>query len=119
MKLSMPEQTMLRQEASADEIPRTSNEEDENNDEDAPKEPRMYFIAKGKYSVFIKKSHVVSSSAISLNGDKTRDRADRTLQEGDHFGEIGLIYGCKRTATVESNNYGTLAMLTKSNYLDL
>ena len=41
------------------------------------------------------------------------------LNDGDHFGEISLIYNCKRTATVESANYGTLAMLTKSNYMEL
>lgn len=41
------------------------------------------------------------------------------LKLGDHFGEIGLIYGCKRTATIQSENYGQLALLTKSNMLEL
>lgn len=115
----MPEQTLFLQEDRADEIPRNINEEEENNDDESPKEARMYFIAKGKYWIFIKKSHIVSPSTVSINSEKSRERPDRILQEGDHFGEIGLIYGCKRTATVESNNYGTLAMLTKSNYLEL
>lgn len=34
------------------------------------------------------------------------------MGEGAHFGEISLIYGCKRTATVISSNYCTLASLT-------
>ena len=76
----------------------------------------MYFIAKGKYYVFVKKNHIV---AVNNSAEKESVKPDRTLQDGDHFGEIGLIYGCRRTASVESANYGTLAMLTKSNYLEL
>jgi len=36
----------------------------------------------------------------------------RLLVEGDHFGEIALLYpGCKRTCTVISRNYNTMATL--------
>jgi len=41
------------------------------------------------------------------------------LFEGDHFGEIGLLFGCKRTATVKSVNYGALALLRKSAFNEL
>ena len=41
------------------------------------------------------------------------------LYDGDHFGEIGLIYGCNRTASVKSNNYGSLAKLTSDGYKEL
>ena len=41
------------------------------------------------------------------------------LIDGDHFGEIGLIFESKRSATVRSENYGTLAMLKKSHFLEL
>ena len=33
------------------------------------------------------------------------------LSKGDHFGEIALIYKCKRSATVISSNYNTFAHL--------
>ena len=36
------------------------------------------------------------------------------LISGAHFGEISVLYGCKRTATVMSSNYCTLAALTKT-----
>lgn len=40
----------------------------------------------------------------------------RTLLPGDHFGEIGIIYNCPRTATVISDGYSTFARLSKDNY---
>lgn len=76
----------------------------------------MYFIAKGKYDVYVKKNHIVSVNKYSEN---SREKPYRSLQDGEHFGEIGLIYNCKRTATVESANYGTLAMLNKQSYIEL
>lgn len=30
-----------------------------------------------------------------------------------------MIYGCKRTATVESNKYSTLAMLNKTHFKEI
>jgi CRP-like cAMP-binding protein len=41
------------------------------------------------------------------------------LVEGDHFGEIGMIFGCKRTATIISRNYNTMATISHQSYLDL
>ena len=43
----------------------------------------------------------------------------RLLVEGDHFGEIGLIYKCNRTASVVSRNYIFLAILSRSTFHDL
>ena len=39
--------------------------------------------------------------------------------DGDHFGEIGMIFDSKRTATVRSENYGTLAILKMSQFIEL
>ena len=60
----------------------------------------LYFIAKGGWNVYV------------------RDRANfrnkaNVLKEGDYFGEVGIINEWKRTATVKSNNYSTLAYLNK------
>jgi CRP-like cAMP-binding protein len=76
----------------------------------------MFFIAKGRFDVYVKKNH---ATAVGSGSNKSKVGRECSLAEGDHFGEIGLIYGCRRTATVESSNYGTLAMLTRTNFWEL
>jgi CRP-like cAMP-binding protein len=36
--------------------------------------------------------------------------------EGEHIGEIGLIYKCNRTASIISRNYNTLGRLQKDRF---
>ena len=43
----------------------------------------------------------------------------RRLNEGDHFGEISLMYKCKRSATVISSNYNTFAILKKPRFREV
>lgn len=69
----------------------------------------MYFVAKGRCTVFVKDK--------LDSGDQKKQI--RILYEGEHFGEISCIYNCKRTATVISNNYCTLAKLSKENFQEL
>jgi len=46
--------------------------------------------------------------------DENRENhiAYKLLVEGDHFGEIGVVYDCCRTATIVSRNYNTMANLS-------
>lgn len=61
----------------------------------------MYFIAKGECS-------------INIRDYRKREYNDYViLRPGDHFGEISLLYGCARTATVTSRNYSTLGKISK------
>ena len=46
-------------------------------------------------------------------------RQVRQLYGGDHFGEISMLYNCRRSATVVANNYCTLARLTPSDFKDI
>ena len=49
-------------------------------------------------------------------------RANRyvnSLNQGEYFGEISILYETPRTATVKSSNYCTLASLSKRTFFDL
>jgi CRP-like cAMP-binding protein len=66
----------------------------------------FYLIAKGAVDVFIV-------------DQKKKSREIDTMRNGEFFGEISLIYGCKRTATIKSAKYSTLARLSKKSYFDI
>ena len=63
----------------------------------------FYLVAKGTCQAYIK-----DEKKIIREGDK--------ITPGEFFGEISLVYGCKRTATVKAVKYSTLAVLTKKDY---
>jgi len=67
----------------------------------------MYFISKGDCAVNIKDQNGILHVAINL------------LVEGDHFGEVSLIYKIKRTATVISRNYNTMARMSYPKFREL
>ena len=47
-----------------------------------------------------------------IDFDRRNNDVLRLLTEGDHFGEISMIHKCKRTCTVISRNYNTMARIT-------
>ncbi len=58
--------------------------------------------------------YFISQGSVKVSMVDTQNQAYpnlRTLQTGDHFGEISMIYGCPRTATVTCNDYCTFAVL--------
>ena len=60
----------------------------------------MFFLSKGDCVVLVKND----SGAVSI--------LNELITTGDHFGEISLIYKCKRTSTVLSRNYNTMGRLS-------
>ena len=67
---------------------------------------KVYFIAKG-------------SCDVTLLDHMKNDRVIRTIEQGELFGEVALIFSCQRTATVKSENYSTLAFLTQKDFVEL
>ena len=65
-----------------------------------------YFLARG-------------DAIVSIKDRMGNDVFSRKLGPGSHFGEIALIYNCKRTATVKSGNYSTFAKLTQEKFREL
>ena len=45
--------------------------------------------------------------------------SETLLDEGQHFGEISMVYDCPRTATVVSRSYNTLGKLSLVRYKDV
>ena len=60
----------------------------------------MYIVAKGQCQVNIR-----GKDGIVIKGHKE-------LGTSEYFGEIALLYGCRRTATIVSSKYSTLAKLS-------
>uniref|UniRef100_A0A7S3CT47 Cyclic nucleotide-binding domain-containing protein n=1 Tax=Strombidium rassoulzadegani TaxID=1082188 RepID=A0A7S3CT47_9SPIT len=69
----------------------------------------IYFIAKGKCQVIVKDKFE----------DRFEEKVARILDPGSHFGEISMLYGCKRSATVIAKNYCTCAKIDKPSYNEL
>ena len=107
----------LQQEDQAHVDPQKGNGEDEGGaalDEIYEKEESfMYFIRNGKFSVHVKVEHLI------VIDQENQPKPVTHLIDGDHFGEIGMIFDSKRTATVRSENYGTLAILKMSQFIEL
>ena len=87
--LNLPEEEVIKQDDSPDSA-----------------KAMMYFVGQGDCIVMVR-------------DHKGRDVYTRQLIEGDHFGEIALIYKCKRSATVISSNYNTLATLQAPRFREL
>lgn len=75
----------------------------DNNDE---AELGMFFVGTGHCRVKVR----------DQNG---REQTLGTLNQGDHFGELALIYKCKRSATVISSNYNTFARILKPRFREV
>ena len=56
---------------------------------------------------------------MKVRDQKGREVYTRSLEEGDHFGEIALIHKCRRSATVISSNYNTLATLISPRFKEI
>jgi len=67
----------------------------------------MYFISLGDCTINIKNRFGVTSETVSL------------IVEGDHFGEISLLYRCPRTCSVICRNYNTMARITYGNFREI
>lgn len=66
----------------------------------------LYFLSKGDCEVLIK-------------DERKRDQLARYLTSGAVFGEISLIYRCKRTATVRTKNYCQTTCISRYEFFTL
>ena len=111
-----PDLIYLQQEDEAITNPLSDKNAEENEEEDTKQEPFMYFIRTGKFSVNVKIDHINPSPSTD---SENAPRPVQSLIDGDHFGEIGMLFECRRSATVQSEQYGRLALLKKSHFTEL
>lgn len=62
----------------------------------------MFIVARGSCSAFVHDQELKHKDFEFM----------RKIPAGEVFGEISMLYGCKRTATVISNNYCQLAKIS-------
>lgn len=67
----------------------------------------FYFIAEGQCQVII------------TDLWDNEETFTKRLNIGDSFGELGLIFNCKRTATVKTTNYCTFAKIEKKMFMNM
>ena len=66
----------------------------------------LYFVGMGRCEVVVR-------------DQSGKERHIRNLSEGDHFGEVSLIYKTRRTASIYSLNYNTYSRMSLSSFLSL
>lgn len=116
VQLTMPEDIIVGQgdEAHVYLKKQEEKEDDEFKDEITKKNEKLkdikfYIISRGRAEVI---------QRFSQQKDELPQTV-RTLGDYDHFGEISLVYECRRTCSVRSKNYCTLAMISRPDYLEL
>lgn len=67
----------------------------------------MYLIAKGECEVRVE------------DDKKNKNSSEKVLRICEYFGEISMIYGCSRSASVISRKYSTLALLDRNNFKEI
>jgi CRP-like cAMP-binding protein len=56
----------------------------------------------------------VGECEVKIKDHKSKEKINpKLLERGDYFGECGLLYDCKRSATVTTSNYCTFSKLNK------
>ena len=109
-----PDGEFIKQDDAPFEDPNAKKGDDDEEEDEEKQESFMYFIRTGQFEVSIKSTQS-GEQTDSFNPKLFK----KQLYDGDHFGEIGLIFSTKRTASVKSLNYGSLARLTEEGFKKL
>lgn len=112
--LTMPEDVVITQGDEAHVFLMNPKKESKKDAAERARDIKMYIIARGKCEVI-----QTISDGFEARPDDERERKVCTLIESDHFGEIGLIYDRRRTCSVVSLNYCTLATISRPDFLEI
>ena len=83
----------------------------------------MFIIINGKYKVQTamynmknKRADLDANVPLDLKAKRPNVYTSKTLLSGDIFGEVSLLFGCKRTATVKAKMYSQCAKLNQKDF---
>ena len=81
-------------------------------------ETKMFFIITGNYKVqsvmFDMKNKKAEIDAAA--GIKVEKNPSKKLHKGDFFGELAILFGCKRTSTVKAMQYSQCAHISSKDF---
>ena len=85
----------------------SQNEDVLDEDDEFMDEARIYFILTGNYKVQSLMFDMKQKRKVSREEKAGRNPFEKSknLSSGDFFGEVSLLFGCKRTSTVKAKQY--------------
>ena len=72
----------------------------------------MYFIVSGVFKIQSGMFELKKRMSDAKDEDRPKPKnTKKVLSKGDFFGEVSLMYGCRRTATVKATQYSQCSKL--------
>lgn len=68
------------------------------------------------YNMKNKRADLDANVPLDSKAKKPKVYTTKKLEPGDIFGEVSLLFGCKRTATVKAKMYSQCAKLNHSDF---
>ena len=83
------------------------------------KDAKVYFIIAGNYKVESLMFNMQKKQKDVKSDPNKNDITAKGLKKGDFFGEVSILFGCRRTATVKAKQYCECAFLKNEDFRSL
>ena len=83
------------------------------------KDAKVYFIIAGNYKVESLMFNMGKKQKDIKDDPNKNDITAKGLKKGDFFGEVSILFGCRRTATVKAKQYCECAFLKNEDFRQL
>lgn len=83
------------------------------------KDANVYFIIAGNYKVESLMFNMQKKQKDVKSDPNKNDITAKGLKKGDFFGEVSILFGCRRTATVKARQYCECAFLKNEDFRSL
>ena len=83
------------------------------------RDAKVYFIIAGNYKVESLMFNMQKKQKDVKSDPNKNDITAKGLKKGDFFGEVSILFGCRRTATVKAKQYCECAFLKNDDFRQL